>query len=259
MVTVTAGAIVGLQAALLDPVSSDDDQRVEVEGRALLAVDRVGTVGVEGILQTVGMVAVGGERNHVGGDIQHQARRGVEELPAEVENQGRKDEHDSLLQACRAHHVGKPLVEKGSLVDDIGAHHRVIPDHRLKVEGVTDEGDMVSATHVSAPIGKRIGGIVGETAAVKLRTHKKHVPPVRLTIAGQPADSGTLVPCHRGVPPDPGGRLRFPAPHRPDEEHAPARLGEIKVSERVMDFHRGKSETFQEISAVRLRRQHTAP
>ena len=69
VVFVAAGGVVRFPGVPLGRIAADDDQRIEKEGGTLLAVDGVVPVGVEGVGETVMVLAVGGERENVGGDF----------------------------------------------------------------------------------------------------------------------------------------------------------------------------------------------
>ena len=57
---VAACSVVGGGGAGFGAVAADDDERVEVEGGAFAAVDGVVAIGVEGVAEAVGVLAVGG-------------------------------------------------------------------------------------------------------------------------------------------------------------------------------------------------------
>jgi len=166
VVVVTAGAVVRLEGVVLFLVAPDDDQRVEVEGRALLAVYLVVAVGVEGVLDAVGVLAVGCQWEHVGGGFQHQPGGGVEDVPAEVEDERRKDEDEPPLPAGVAHHVDQPLIVEGGFVDDPGAYFGIVLEHFLQAEGVFDFGDVLSAVFITPAKGQGVVGVVGKAAGV---------------------------------------------------------------------------------------------
>ncbi len=75
VVLVTASGVVWLKTALFGRIPSDDDQGVKVESRALLPIDLVVSIGIEGIVDTVVVLAVGGQGNHIGCHLEHQACR----------------------------------------------------------------------------------------------------------------------------------------------------------------------------------------
>ena len=107
-----ARCIVRLKAAVLDLISPDDNQRIEVERRALFLPDLIIPVRIECGCHAVRMLAVGRKRDDIRCYIEHQTRRGVEEFPSEIEDQGGEHEHASLLQRRIPGDVCKALIEE---------------------------------------------------------------------------------------------------------------------------------------------------
>ena len=134
VMAVAARGIVRLKVAVLDPVSPDRDKRIELQGRALLIAHAVVAVGIEGRGHAVRVLAVRGERDHVRRDIQHEAGGGVEELPAEIEDESREDEHAPLLYRIVPRDIGKALIEERGLINDICPDIRIIPQDLLEAE-----------------------------------------------------------------------------------------------------------------------------
>ena len=144
VVVVAAGAVVRLAGIVHLPVPPDDQERVEVQGGALAPVHRVEAVGVEGVLETLGVLAVGGEREHVRCRVQEKPRGGVEDLPPEVQHQRGKDEGEPPGPRGTLHDVGKPLLVERRLVDDPRPRFGVGLHDALQVEGAGDLRDVRS-------------------------------------------------------------------------------------------------------------------
>ena len=126
------------------------------------------------------VLTVGGQGDDIGGHLQHQARRRVEEVAAEVEDQSGEDEHHPPLIAVVAYHIGDPLIEEGGFVDDEGTHRRVGFDHLLKGKGVADLGDVLPTLDIPSAIGERIIRVVHKACPVDLTAYEEDLAPVHL-------------------------------------------------------------------------------
>jgi hypothetical protein len=109
---VAAGAIVRLEGIAFHPVSPDDDEGIEIEGRAFLIADAVKPVGIERILNTVLVLAVSGEGKNIGRGFQKETGGSVEDVLSKIEDESRKDEGEAVFLGGGPDHIGEPLVVK---------------------------------------------------------------------------------------------------------------------------------------------------
>ena len=58
-------------------------------------------IGVQGVGEALGLLAIGGEGEDVGRDLEEEARRLVEYLAPEIEDEGRADEDEAAPPSTR--------------------------------------------------------------------------------------------------------------------------------------------------------------
>ena len=214
---------------------------IEVQRRALLAVHQVVAVGVQRVLDAVGVLAEGGEREDVRGRVQQQPRGGVEDLPAEVQDQGGEDEDGAAGLRVVGHHVGEPLLVEGGLVDDPGAHLRATGQQGFQLEGVADVRDVLPAALVAAAVGQGVARVLGKALAVQQGADEEHPAAVRPAGAGGRGDPPRLVQGHQRVAPDARRVLGLARAHRPDHQDAAAAAPEVEVVERAVEAQVGEA------------------
>ncbi len=247
---VAAGAVVRLPRVLHLAVAADDDERVEVQGRAFRPVDGVVPVGAEGVRDALGVLAVRGEGEDVGGDVEQQPRGGVEDLAPEVEDERREDERQAAAVRRLLHHVGEPLLVERGLVHDPGAHPGVGGDDALQVERVRDLRDVRPAAHEPAAVGQGVGGVLGEARAVERRADEEHHPAVRPVGARGLGRGAGLRPRHVRVAPHPRGELGLARSHGTDDEDAARGPGEVEMVEAAVHAQVGEAEALEERPGV---------
>ena len=246
---VASCGVVGAVGSGLGAVPSHHDQRVEVQGRALTAVDRVVPVGVEGVPYAVLVLAVCGKGNDVRCDVQHEAGGRVEDVAPEIENQRREDEHHTAADALVPDHVGKALVEERGFVDYVRAHRGIVGNDLLEIEGVADARDVLPAADVAASEGHGVFRVFCEPGAVYLASDEEDLAPVHIACAGEGLDLVALAHGYGGIAPDLGSELGLARAHGPYQKNPSARTGEIEVREGLVDFQGRKAQAFEKILA----------
>jgi len=242
-------------------IAADDDQGIEVESGTLLAVHLIIPIGIKCIVDAIGVFAVGCKGNDIGGDVQHQAGGGVEQVPPEVEDQGGEYEHDSPLIAVVAYHIRQPLVKEGRLINNERTDCGIVGQHLLQPERVPNLGDIPTTTYVPVAITEGILRILGKACAIDFGTDEEHLAPVHFTAAGQLPDPLTLLLGNGGIPPDAGCKFCFPGAHGPYQQDPSSGQGKIKMGERIVDIQGRKAQALEKIRspAFLLNSPHAAP